>query len=103
MKSGYDDDRLLSVSVAEGTEMEQCSLLQPGKWWLDSRSFSLQVVKHLNRLPGELMQHPSLDAFKSRECFRKILDRDGLERNFPALSGGWKRCPPEALFSPTFL
>ena len=42
--------------------------LQEGRFTLEIRKkfFTVSVVRHWNRLPGEVMDAPSLEAFKAR-------------------------------------
>jgi len=42
--------------------------LQDGRFRLDitKKSFTVRVVRHWNRLPGEVVDAPSLEAFKAR-------------------------------------
>ncbi|KFQ86964.1 hypothetical protein N337_00731, partial [Phoenicopterus ruber ruber] len=42
--------------------------LKEGRFRLDIRKkfFTMRVVKHWNRLPGELVDAPSLETFKAR-------------------------------------
>ncbi|KFU90723.1 hypothetical protein M959_14721, partial [Chaetura pelagica] len=42
--------------------------LKEGRFRLDIRKkfFTVRVIKHWNRLPGELVDAPSLEVFKAR-------------------------------------
>jgi len=42
--------------------------LQDGRFRLEitKKSFTVRVVRHWNRLPGEVVDAPSLEAFKAR-------------------------------------
>ena len=69
LKGAYKQEgECLVTRVDSDRTMENCFKLRQGKFRLDIRRkfFTQRVVTHWNRLPKEVVDAPSLEAFKAR-------------------------------------
>ncbi|KAK4822951.1 hypothetical protein QYF61_024248 [Mycteria americana] len=107
LKGAYkkDGDRLFSRACSNRTRGNGFKLKE-GRFRLDRRRkfFTMRVMKHWHRLPGEVVDAPSLETFQiGREEMASSCTRGALEwilGNFTSLKG-LSRLPREVVESPS--